>query len=209
MLIMLVAAVTTDSSQIIVLVISFMYVTNPMFCFYVANFDIIINYLKAKYSGIAFTIPLAFGIQSTFYVSLACFAFQGFFFIIITMILDYDRSRKFRKPRENKAKITHPYIEPNEDVLIHEEIVKENNQEDEWMLRAVDLEMIYPSNGLRAVAPCTFGVPKGTVMGLLGPNGAGKSSTFSMLAMDLARSSGYGEIMGLSIAEISLRTHGN
>jgi ABC-type multidrug transport system ATPase subunit len=77
------------------------------------------------------------------------------------------------------------------------------------MLRAVDLEMIYPGNGLKAVTAATFGVQKGTVLGLLGPNGAGKSSTFSMLAMDLARSSGEGEIMGENISKISLRTKGN
>ena len=67
---------------------------------------------------------------------------------------------------------------------MHEEIVTENVEEDQWMIRAVDLEMIYPENGLRAVTATTFGVQKGTVLGLLGPNGAGKSTTFSMLAMD-------------------------
>jgi ABC-type uncharacterized transport system ATPase subunit len=127
----------------------------------------------------------------------------------LTQLLDYRRSRKFRNPTEVKAKINQPHIEPNEDVLLHEEFVRENCKEDEWMIRAVDIEMVYPSNGLCAVAATTFGVQKGTVMGLLGPNGAGKSSTFAMLAMDLPRTSGYGEVIGESISEISLRKKGN
>jgi len=64
------------------------------------------------------------------------------------------------------------------------------------MIRAVDLELIYPSNGLQAVNPVTFGVRKGSVLGLLGPNGAGKSSTFSMLSMERARSNGEAELLG-------------
>lgn len=79
--------------------------------------------------------------------------------------------------------------------MLHEAEVRENDPLDSWTVRAVDLELIYPSNGLQAVSPLTFGLRQGSVLGLLGPNGAGKSSTFSMLSMKEARSSGDAELI--------------
>ena len=45
-------------------------------------------------------------------------------------------------------------------------------------------------------------------MGLLGPNGAGKSSTFSVLAMELARTSGEAYLLNESVEKISLEKKG-
>ena len=157
MMVMLMATVLT-STLVLELIISFFYLTNPLFCFYVANFNIIIDFVKRESPDFNYDIPLAFGMQSTFLVSITCFAFQNVMYMLLTQILDYKRSRQFRNPRNNKAKIVQPRIEQNTDILIHEEIVTENNKEDEWMLRAVDLEMIYPGNGLKAVSASTFGV---------------------------------------------------
>lgn len=77
------------------------------------------------------------------------------------------------------------------------------------MIRAIDLRLVYPTNGFQAVNPVTFGVRKGSVLGLLGPNGAGKSSTFSMLSMERARTSGSAELLGQYVQDLSMTKQGN
>jgi hypothetical protein len=104
MMVMLMATVLT-STFVLELIISFFYLTNPLFCFYVANFDIIIDYVQSKTPDFSYNIPLAFGLQSSYWVSITCFAFQNVMYMLLTQILDYRRSRKFRNPRNNKAKI--------------------------------------------------------------------------------------------------------
>jgi ABC-type multidrug transport system ATPase subunit len=54
----------------------------------------------------------------------------------------------------------------------------------------VDLRKTYTENNLQAVCGNTFGIKKGEIFGLLGPNGAGKSTTFSMMCLDIAKTSG-------------------
>ncbi len=45
----------------------------------------------------------------------------------------------------------------------------------------------------------SFAIAKNEVLGLLGPNGAGKSSTFSVLTMDISKSSGNVSVMNTPI----------
>ena len=71
-------------------------------------------------------------------------------------------------------------------------------------MTAVDLNKTYPGKGLHAVAGNTLGIKKGQVYGLLGPNGAGKSSMFSMLSLDIPRSSGEIRIFGEDVKKIDL-----
>lgn len=72
-----------------------------------------------------------------------------------------------------------------------------------------DLHKTYASNGLHAVCGNTFGIKEGSILGLLGPNGAGKSSTFSVLAMELPRTSGEIYLLGDSIEKINLMDKGH
>lgn len=60
------------------------------------------------------------------------------------------------------------------------------------------------NNGLLAVNNNTFGVKPGSILGLLGPNGAGKSSTFSMLSMEQAISTGDAQLLGKRTRKIDL-----
>jgi ABC-type multidrug transport system ATPase subunit len=78
----------------------------------------------------------------------------------------------------------------------------------DWQIKASDLHKTYASNGLHAVCGNTFGVKQGSILGLLGPNGAGKSSTFSVLAMELARTAGEVYLLGESVEKISLDKKG-
>lgn len=59
-----------------------------------------------------------------------------------------------------------------------------------------------------AVCSNTFGARKGEVFGLLGPNGAGKSTTFSMIAMQLALTTGEAELMGHELLDFPLKSYG-
>ena len=58
------------------------------------------------------------------------------------------------------------------------------------------LKKVY-GNGYPAVGGVSFGVGKNEVVGLLGPNGAGKSTTFSVLTMELPKSSGDVQVMNM------------
>ncbi|TQV68327.1 ABC transporter ATP-binding protein [Denitrobaculum tricleocarpae] len=59
--------------------------------------------------------------------------------------------------------------------------------------------------GLQAVRNCSFEIKEGTITGLIGPNGAGKTTTFSMIAGELAPTSGRIVFEGKDIA--GLPTH--
>ena len=93
----------------------------------------------------------------------------------------------------------------NEDVIAHAGQVL---YEKDWQIKATDLHKTYSGNGLHAVCGNTFGVKQGSILGLLGPNGAGKSSTFSMLAMELPRTSGKAYILDESVETIDLNKKG-
>lgn len=54
-------------------------------------------------------------------------------------------------------------------------------------------------NGYPAVGGTSFGIQKNEVVGLLGPNGAGKSTTFSVLTMDIPKSTGDIRLMNTDI----------
>lgn len=75
-------------------------------------------------------------------------------------------------------------------------------------MKAVDLDKTYPSTGLRAVCGNTFGIKKGSILGLLGPNGAGKSTTFSMMSMEIPKSSGEAQVMGKPVESVDLSNEG-
>lgn len=50
-----------------------------------------------------------------------------------------------------------------------------------------------------AVCGNTFGVRKGEILGMLGPNGAGKSTTFSMMCLDIPKTSGEARVMNSEV----------
>jgi len=96
-------------------------------------------------------------------------------------------------------------MDVNEDVKDHAAQVLATP---DWQIKATDLHKTYSSNGLHAVCGNTFGVKQGSILGLLGPNGAGKSSTFSVLAMELARTAGEVYLLGESVEKIALDKRG-
>ena len=94
------------------------------------------------------------------------------------------------KKRGGKDGEQPPHLEVHQDVLDHEQQVREGrgrspSDPDFFQIRAEDLSKTYPKSKQMAVCNNTFGVKKSEVYGLLGPNGAGKSTTFSMMAMQM------------------------
>ena len=59
-----------------------------------------------------------------------------------------------------------------------------------------------------AVCGNTFGVRKGEILGLLGPNGAGKSTTFSMMCLEISKTSGEARVLNSKVEEINVLKQG-
>ncbi len=85
---------------------------------------------------------------------------------------------------------------------------RSDGNEDNLVVKVMDLTKSYYMGGLQAVRSNTFGMRKNEVLGLLGPNGAGKSSTFSILTMEQQRTSGEAWVLGQSIGEFSSEKNG-
>ena len=65
-------------------------------------------------------------------------------------------------------------------------------------IKVQNLQKVY-NTGYPAVGGTSFAIGKNEVLGLLGPNGAGKSTTFSVLTMDIPKSSGNVSVMNTPI----------
>jgi ABC-type multidrug transport system ATPase subunit len=92
-------------------------------------------------------------------------------------------------------------------VLEHEQHVR-NDSSNEFMIKATDISKTYSTTNLMAVCQNTFGVKKGEILGLLGPNGAGKSTTFSMMALDIGKTSGDAQLMSQRVEDINVSKKG-
>jgi ABC-2 type transport system ATP-binding protein len=51
-------------------------------------------------------------------------------------------------------------------------------------------------------------VKKGEIFGLLGPNGAGKSTTFSMMCLDIPKTSGEAKVLQRRVEDIDVLAEG-
>lgn len=204
LIVMVIFAGATRSSLIQVILTTFFYFTNPMFTFYLANYQIVISYVNQQtpdHDPIA--IPLVGGLHANFWLSIGCFFLQFVAFMSLVMYKDEKESLKFRAKDKRAPRIEQPQMEINQDVKNHEKDIRKG----EWPILAEKIHKTYP-NGLHAVCGNSFGVKKGSIMGLLGPNGAGKSSTFGMLAMDLPISQGDAFILNENISHINLTKEG-
>jgi len=55
-----------------------------------------------------------------------------------------------------------------------------------------------------AVDAIDFSVRRGESFGLLGPNGAGKSTTFSMMCLDIPKTSGEAKVLQRRVEDIDV-----
>lgn len=106
-----------------------------------------------------------------------------------------------------------PHLQVHDDVTEHEKLVKaaagrSQDDPDSFQIRAADICKTYSKSSQMAVCKNTFGVKHGEVYGLLGPNGAGKSTTFSMMALQIAITSGEAQLMGYQVNKMPLRSLG-
>lgn len=73
--------------------VSFFYLINPMFTFYLANLQIVMDFLVREATDLQkINIPLAFGLKADFKLSIAMFMFQFVFYLSLVMILDHRRA---------------------------------------------------------------------------------------------------------------------
>lgn len=171
-----------------------LYVTTPMFTFYITFVSIIINYFSSRFSYNRHEnyIPLfAQGMMAAEPVTgFICFCCQSFVFFCLVLLIDWRRMNAFRRPEPIKPDNVPPKLQQNVDIIKHEERVH-NEMDNEYLIKAQDVFKTYES-GVRtqAVGGVTFGVKKGETLGLLGPNGAGKSSVFSVIALQEPQSFG-------------------
>jgi ABC-type multidrug transport system ATPase subunit len=70
------------------------------------------------------------------------------------------------------------------------------------------LKKTYPKATHQAITGNTFGVRKGEIFGMLGPNGAGKSTTFSIMALDIPKTSGYAEVLNTRVEDLNILEQG-
>jgi hypothetical protein len=86
---MVIFAGATRSSLIQVILTTFFYFTNPMFTFYLANYQIVISYVNQQtpdHDPIA--IPLVGGLHANFWLSIGCFFLQFVAFMSLVMYKD-------------------------------------------------------------------------------------------------------------------------
>ena len=82
-------AAVQSSSFIVEITLTFFYVVNPMFTFYIANYELILNYMISLYIDIKpVVIPLAFGLNASFSISLACFVIQFILYMGLVIMMD-------------------------------------------------------------------------------------------------------------------------
>lgn len=100
-----------------------------------------------------------------------------------------------------------PQLQVYSDIIDHDKEVR-GARTDTYQIRAVDLKKTYRETNLQAVCGNTFGIKKGEIFGLLGPNGAGKSTTFSMMCLDIAKTSGDAQVLGKDVEDINILEEG-
>lgn len=83
----------------------------------------------------------------------------------------------------------------------------DNSENNKFMVKTKRLQKVY-NTGYPAVAGTSFGIQKNEVVGLLGPNGAGKSTTFSVLTMDIPKSSGEVTVMNRRLEDFDTQIQG-
>eukprot|EP00048_Salpingoeca_helianthica_P013329 m.199157 g.199157 ORF g.199157 m.199157 type:complete len:2398 (-) comp15490_c4_seq8:19-7212(-) len=174
----------------------------PNYCLGRGMMDLARNEYTAQFRQLvgnynAYNNPFRFNLIGR---NLMFMAFEGLFFVIFIIILEYFMVRvKPRKGADAALAAT------GEDA----DVIQERERVDKCVpsttsgdvLLVKDLQKSYRSKGKtkHAVRGLTFGVHPGECFGLLGVNGAGKTSTFKMLTADTSVSSGEAFLCGHSI----------
>ena len=78
----------------------------------------------------------------------------------------------------------------------------QQEHDQKYQIKAVNLNKTYPGATVQAVCSNSFGIQNGEVLGLLGPNGAGKSTTFSMVCMQTSITAGNALLMQKEVNEL-------
>jgi hypothetical protein len=101
------AEATNANSTIQVIMVSFFYFLNPMFTFYLANYQIVANFFNQQFPDLdPLVIPLVGGLNASFGLSLGCFMFQFILYFSIVMMKDQKQSFLFKKKDGNTPKLS-------------------------------------------------------------------------------------------------------
>jgi len=120
----------------------------------------------------------------------------AFFYFLLCVLIDSKKMTAYKTP-DNRQPRFHPrYLDADVDVI--REAQRVENDHSEMPIKVRNLNKVYP-NGYPAVGGTSFGIGKNEVVGLLGPNGAGKTTTFSVLTMDIPKSSGEVTVMDTNV----------
>jgi ATP-binding cassette, subfamily A (ABC1), member 3 len=133
---------------------------------------------------------------------------QGVFYLMIAIWIDHVQCTKFKKTGGQDGKLQ-PQLDVNADIIEHEKVVRNEENDSQYQIRAVDLRKTYKETNIQAVCGNTFGVKQGEIFGLLGPNGAGKSTTFGMMCLDIAKTSGVAKVLRKRVEEIDVLKEGS
>jgi hypothetical protein len=103
---MIAFAGATNNPAIQVILVTIFYFFNPMFTFYLSNYQIVINYYNQKYTDQKpIVIPLVGGLDASLGLSIGCFVFQFLLYLSIVMWKDQKESLLFKKKDGNVPKI--------------------------------------------------------------------------------------------------------
>jgi purine-cytosine permease-like protein len=88
-LVVMIIFANTKSSVFETFLVTLFYLTNPMFTFYLANYQIVINYLNSQTKDKdPIVIPLVGGLHASFGFSVGCFMLQFVLYMSLVMYRD-------------------------------------------------------------------------------------------------------------------------
>jgi hypothetical protein len=109
MIVMVILGGISQSGMVLKFTVTFFYMINPMFTFYLANLQIVVDYLVELATNIKkIEIPLAFGFKANFTLSLSMFLFQFVLYMGVVMLLDWHKTNQFRKKAPCRIKTEQP-----------------------------------------------------------------------------------------------------
>ena len=109
MIVMVVLGGISQSGAVLKFTVTFFYMINPMFTFYLANLQIVVDYLIELATNVKkIEIPLAFGFKANFTLSLSMFLLQFVLYMGVVMVLDWHKTNEFRKKAPCRTKIEQP-----------------------------------------------------------------------------------------------------